>query len=93
LKLQVKIRADTYNRNLTFAESIWNLVDENFRISPAVGNAVAAKQAMFETELLKLVPSLTKDEIEQLRQAVAGEVNKGKLAVIAPAVAVTPAQA
>ena len=36
-------------------------------------------------EILKIIPGLTKNEIEHLRQAVAGEVNKGRAVIISDA--------
>jgi hypothetical protein len=82
---KVKAGADQYNHYLTLAKQAWNIVDEEFRITPNLEKTIAAKQAEFETQIKKLIPSITDDEIEQLRQAVAGEVNKGKAAVAAEA--------
>ena len=83
--VQVKIGVDTYNQRLAFARQAWNIVDEYFRITPAVQKTVDSTGKMFADEMKKLVPSLTDEEIEQLRQAVAGEVNKGKAVVTAAA--------
>lgn len=79
--LEVKVGKDTFERNLNFAKAAWNIVDENFRITASLEKTVTAKQEMFAAELKKFVPSLTDAEIEQLRQAVAGEINKGKAAI------------
>jgi len=84
--LQVKIGADTYNKNLSFAFTAWNIVEEFFRITPAVEKTLDSTGKMFADEMKKFVPSLTDAEIEQLRQAVSGAVNKGKAVVVAPAV-------
>ena len=83
--VQVKIGIDTYNQRLAFARQAWNIVDEYFRITPAVQKTVDSTGKMFADEMKKLVPSLTDEEIEQLRQAVAGEVNKGRAVVTAAA--------
>lgn len=83
--VQVKIGIDTYNQRLAFARQAWNIVDEYFRITPTVQKTVDSTGKMFADEMKKLVPSLTDEEIEQLRQAVAGEVNKGKAVVTAAA--------
>lgn len=82
--LQVKIGLDTYNKNLAFAKTAWGVVDEYFRITPAATKTIDAAQGMFAAEIRKLIPTITDAEIAQLRQAVAGEVNKGKNAIIAP---------
>jgi len=81
--LEVKIGADAYNQNLTFAKAAWAIVDEKFRITPTLEKTVEAKQKEFTAQLEKLIPGITDDEIEQLRQAVAGEVNKGRAAITA----------
>lgn len=78
---------DKYNSKLTLARSIWNLVDEEFRITPTLTATIEAKQKMFETEILKIMPELTSDEITQLRQVIAGEMNKGKDVIVVPAAA------
>ena len=77
-----KIGADTYNHRLTVAKSIYGAVDEEFRITPTLDKTIVNKQAMFDEKIKKAIPSITDDEIEQLRQAVAGEVNKGKAAIV-----------
>ena len=78
-----QIGIEKYNSNLAKAKDIWGLVDEEFRITPALTKTIESAQEMFEEKILKLIPGLTKDEIEHLRQAVAGEVNKGKAVIIA----------
>ena len=83
--VKIKAGADKYNHYLTLAKQAWNIVDEEFRITPMLDKTFAAKQEEFETQIKKLIPEITDDEIEQLRQAVAGEVNKGKAAVAAEA--------
>jgi hypothetical protein len=84
-ELQVKTGTERYNQNLAFAKSAWAIVDEYFRITPTIEKTIGAKQAKFAEEIRKLIPSVTDSEIEQLRQAVAGEVNKGREALAAPA--------
>lgn len=79
-----KIGIDTYNTNLKKAKNVWNEVDEEFRITPALIKTIDAAQAKFAEKILKVIPGLTVDEIDHLRQAVAGEVNKGKGVLTAP---------
>lgn len=83
-EILLKIGSERYNQYLSFARQTWNIVDEYFRITPTVQKTMEAKQQKFAEELKKLVPSVTDSEIEQLRQAVAGEVNKGRQAIEAP---------
>jgi len=81
-----KAGADKYNAELQVAESVFSIVDEYFRITPLLTATVDNKINMFQTEILKKCPYLTQDEIDHLRQAVAGAVNEGKAVVTAPAV-------
>jgi hypothetical protein len=89
--LAIKIGADTYNKNLAFAKSAWNIVDEYFRITPLAEKTLDSTGKMFTDEMKKFVPQITDADIEQLRQAVAGAVNQGKAVVMAPAETVVPA--
>ena len=84
--LIAKIGADTYDHDLAVARSIWGAVDEEFRITPTLEKTIANKQALFAEKIKRAIPGITDDEIEQLRQAVAGEINKGREALTAPAV-------
>lgn len=83
--LASQVGIDQYNSKLALAKNIWNLVDEEFRITPTLTATIEAKQKMFETEMLKVMPGLTSDEIAQLRQIIAGEINKGRDVIITPA--------
>lgn len=76
---------DGYNQQLKFAKSIWGIVDENFRLSGIVGDVISQKQEMFEKLIREKVQGITDAQIISLRQTIAGEVNKGKEAVINPA--------
>jgi lipopolysaccharide export LptBFGC system permease protein LptF len=64
------------------AFQIWKEVDEYFRISDFVGDKIKAKQKKFEEFMLKKFPSLTGEQIVELRQTVAGEINKGKAKLV-----------
>lgn len=79
--VKVKAGADKWTHWTNLAHQTWNIVDEEFRITPYLDKTIAAKQAEFAVQLKKLIPEVTGAEIEQLRQAVAGEVNKGKAAI------------
>jgi hypothetical protein len=79
--VKAKTRQDKWNHWMNLSRTAWDIVDEEFRIHPNLDKTIATKQAEFETQIKKLIPEITADEIEQLRQAVAGEVNKGKAAI------------
>ena len=71
------------NQNyITEAKNIWNMVDENKRISKTVEEKLISKIDQFNTALLKKFPELTQEDIDNLRQSIAGEVNADKEAVI-----------
>jgi hypothetical protein len=74
------------------AQKIWNIVDEQFRITQFVGDTIKAKQDMFNQKLLAKFPGLTQTEIDDVRQAIAGAVNQGKASVADTINTVTIAQ-
>jgi len=76
-----KIGVDKYNSNLQVAREVWGVVDEHFRINAELTKTAETAAVKFQDEILRKIPGLTVDEIDHLRQAVAGEVNKGKAAV------------
>lgn len=67
-----------YNQNKKFALDIWNIVEEHFRLKEIATNVIDNKISMFNDELKRKCPYLTQEEIDFLRQAIAGEVNKIK---------------
>lgn len=79
--VKAKIGADTYAQRLAFARQAWGVTDEYFRITPTATKTIESAQAKFAAEIKKLIPDITDEEIAQLRQAVAGEVNKGRAAI------------
>lgn len=64
------------------AKQIWNMVDENFRISTTVEEKLKSKVDEFNATLLKKFPELSQEDVDNLRQSIAGEVNAGKQAVV-----------
>lgn len=69
------------SEQLAAAKDIWNIVEEKFRITENAKAVLGSKMDMFDNLLLAKFPSLTKEDLENLRQAIAGEVNKGKEAI------------
>ncbi|CUU47356.1 hypothetical protein [Clostridium beijerinckii] len=71
------------NKNyITVGKAVWNIVDEHFRISKTVEEKLASKAEMFDKLLLTKFPELSTDDIAEIRQAIAGEVNQTKAAVV-----------
>ncbi|MGU9138577.1 hypothetical protein ACV3XK_02235 [Clostridium perfringens] len=64
------------------AKQVWNIVEENFRITESVEKKLSSKANEFNKIMLDKFPELTISDISELRQSIAGEVNKGKEAVL-----------
>ncbi len=73
-----KIGLTNYQKIKLIGFDVWNLIEEQFRLSDFIGDKVQAKVKMFETLIKQKVPGITDADIELLRQSIAGEVNKGK---------------
>jgi len=89
-----KIGLTNYTKSKLVALDIWNIVEEDFRINNIIGDTVQAKIVMFETLIKQKVPGITDAQIENFRQAIAGEFNKDKPLIIKaiedPITVVTP---
>lgn len=71
------------NKNyITVGKAIWNIVDEHFRISQTIENKIASKADMFDKLLIAKFPELSQQDIAEIRQSIAGEVNVGKAAIV-----------
>ena len=71
------------NQNyIVLGNQIWNIVDEHFRISKTIEDKIKSKADMFNNLILQHFPELTQNDIDSIRQSIAGEVNKDKQAVI-----------
>lgn len=64
------------------AKQVWNIVEENFRITESVEKKLSSKADEFNKIMIDKFPELTISDISELRQSIAGEVNKGKEAVL-----------
>ena len=80
-ELGQKYKLDKYLELINTAKDIWNIVEEKFRITENVEELVYSKADMFDKLLLKKVPALTQGQLDEIRQALAGEYNKGKSAL------------
>lgn len=60
-------------------KDVWNIVEEEFRTK--VSPIAESKAEMFDRLLLQKVPGLKENQLKEIRQALAGEVNKGKEAI------------
>jgi Na+-transporting methylmalonyl-CoA/oxaloacetate decarboxylase gamma subunit len=85
-----KIGKEKYDEQKNLASDVWNFVEEHFRVSETVGKVTEEKIAMFNEELKKRIPSLTDEQIELLRQSIAGQINAGKEVITSPAIVEEP---
>lgn len=77
--VQVKLANTKYEYVLNVAKGIWNRVDEDFRLElQEIIIKYAKKSDYFDELLLKRFPSLTQEDIDEIRQAIAGEINRNK---------------
>lgn len=73
-----KIKESKYNELFEVGKNIWNMVEEKYRVTDNIETLAQSKANMFDNMLLEKFPHLTKEELIEVRQAIAGEVNKGK---------------
>ncbi|HBI6898868.1 TPA: hypothetical protein K8N32_002621 [Clostridium perfringens] len=71
-----------HKKYIDTAKEIWGIVDEQFRVTQNVEEKLSSKADEFNKRFLKEHPEVSKEDVEYFRQAVAGEVNKGKQAVL-----------
>lgn len=76
--VEQRLKLDKHVEEVEAAKQIWNIVEEKYRITDNITNLAKSKADMFDKLLLEKIPYLTEDEVKQLRQAIAGEINKGK---------------
>lgn len=77
-KLKADAEAKGYERELKLAIDIWNRVDEDFRISEKIAEEYDSKANYFKELILKQFPNMSDEEIINIRQTVAGIMNKNK---------------
>lgn len=77
-EVEQKLEIGKHQQELATAREIWNIVDEKYRITDKVEDLIKSKAADFDKLLKDKVPYLTDEEISELRQSIAGEINQGK---------------
>ena len=73
-----KIKESKYAELFEVGKNIWNMVEEKYRVTDNIENLAKSKAALFDRMLLEKFPHLTEGELAEVRQALAGEYNKGK---------------
>lgn len=77
-----RIGVEKYNQEKALAMDIWYVVEEHYRLSEKVEVTMNAKIDMFDKLIKEKIPYITDEQIIILRQAIAGEINRGKEAII-----------
>ena len=77
-EVEQKLQIGKHQQELATAREVWGMIDEQYRITGKVEDLIKSKAADFDKILKAKIPYLTDEEISELRQAVAGEINKSK---------------
>ena len=76
--VEQKLKLDQHEEEIKTAKQIWNIVEEKYRITDNIKDLAKSKADYFDKLMLEKIPYLTEEQVKMLRQAIAGEVNKGK---------------
>jgi len=82
-EVEQRIIASGHEQELKEAKEVWNIIEEKFRITENASAVLNSKANEFDNLLLQRIPGLTQTNLDNLRQAIAGEVNKGKAVIVA----------
>jgi hypothetical protein len=78
-EVEQNIKISGHEEELTTAKEIWNIIEEKFRITENAEQILSSKADEFDKLLLQRIPELSVQNLDDLRQAIAGEYNKGKI--------------
>ncbi|MBI6030929.1 cobalt ABC transporter permease [Clostridium perfringens] len=76
--VEQKLKLDKHEEEFKTAQQVWNIVEEKYRITDNIKDLAKSKADEFDKLLLEKIPYLTEEQVKMLRQALAGEYNKGK---------------
>ncbi|BCZ49425.1 hypothetical protein psyc5s11_54920 [Clostridium gelidum] len=78
-EVEQNIKINGHEEELNIAKEVWNIIEEKFRITENAEQILSSKADEFDNLLLQRIPELSAKNLEDLRQAIAGEYNKGKI--------------
>ncbi|WP_236897029.1 cobalt ABC transporter permease [Clostridium beijerinckii] len=81
-QIEQAIIVSGHEQDLATAKEVWNIVEEKFRITENAEVLLSSKADQFNNLLLQRIPGLTQRNLDDLRQAIAGEFNKNKVAAL-----------
>ncbi|MGM8297276.1 cobalt ABC transporter permease [Clostridium perfringens] len=73
-----KLKASKYSEIYEAGKNIFYAIEEKYRVTDNIESLAKSKAALFDRMLLEKFPHLTEGELSEVRQALAGEYNKGK---------------
>lgn len=76
--VEQRLQLDKHVEEVETAKTIWNIIEEKYRITDNIENLAKSKADAFDKLLLEKIPYLTENQVKDLRLAIAGEINKGK---------------
>ena len=77
-EVEQNIKISGHEEELNTAKEVWNIIEEKFRITENATQILSSKADEFDKLLLQRIPGLSVQNLDDLRQAIAGEYNKGK---------------
>jgi len=77
-EVEQNIKISGHEEDLNTAKEVWNIIEEKFRITENATQILSSKADEFDKLLLQRIPGLSVQNLDDLRQAIAGEYNKGK---------------
>lgn len=81
-QIEQVIKRSGHEQDLQTAKEVWNIVEEKFRITENSETLLSSKVDEFNNLLLQKILGLSQQNIDDLRQSIAGKVNAGKAAVL-----------
>lgn len=81
-EIEQKIKATGHEEELKTAKEVWGIIEEKYRITENANQVLGSKSNEFDKLLLKRIPGLSQENLNDLRQAIAGQVNVGKQAIL-----------
>ena len=77
-EVEQKLQVGKHQQELQTAKEVWDMIDEKYRITDKVEDLMKSKADDFDKLLLAKIPYLTQEQVHDLRQSIAGEINQGK---------------
>jgi hypothetical protein len=77
-KLSIKEELSKHSKYIEKAKEIWNMIDEDFKITDTLENKFKSKINKFDEILRTKFPELTQNDVIEIRESVVGKDNANK---------------